>query len=99
MYVHMVLLYTVAKTSETAFGVCYDACFAQINLAFGKYYTNSYNTGNSALPDIYTQWFNSSTTYLFQKISFQQALILADLSLTGTRYRLCISEFVSCVEH
>ena len=37
---HMLMLYTVARTSETVFGVCYDACFSQINLAFGKYFTD-----------------------------------------------------------
>ena len=31
-----ILCTVVARASETAFGVCYDACFSQINLAFGK---------------------------------------------------------------
>ena len=35
------MLDVVARTSETAFGVCYDACFSQINLAFGKYSTSN----------------------------------------------------------
>ena len=29
-------MFIAAKVSETAWGVCYDACFSQINLAFGK---------------------------------------------------------------
>jgi len=38
MHVHIYDI-VVARTSETALGVCYDACFSQINLAFGMYST------------------------------------------------------------